>query len=220
MVLAGCGGGGGSTTGGQPGAGISKARAVDWPYFGRVPERTRFLTDAPDPPFSFGWVFFAHQLIEFPPALAGDEMFVVNKAGGVFAVRKSDGKVRWKRDLGSVVTGPAYAGGMGLAGMCDVLLATDRARFAMPEIRTGLFPMIIVAHLARAVPRKHLLDNRLQAAALGLIHYRFGRPLGVLFRHAAVFVQVGQSARHLFFFLRGPFLIAWHDISLPNRAPL
>jgi outer membrane protein assembly factor BamB len=111
-ALAGCGGGGGSTTAGQPGAGASPGRAVDWPYFGRVPERTRFLTEAPDPPFSFGWVFFAHQLIEFPPALAGDEMFVVNKAGGVYAVRTSDGKVGWKRDLGPVVTGPAYAGGL------------------------------------------------------------------------------------------------------------
>ena len=50
----------------------------------------------------------------------------------------------------ALVDGPAYAGGMGLAGMCDILLVTERARFAMPEIRMGLFPMIIVAHLARA----------------------------------------------------------------------
>jgi enoyl-CoA hydratase/carnithine racemase len=58
----------------------------------------------------------------------------------------------------ALVDGPAYAGGMGLAGMCDILLATERARFAMPEVRMGLFPMIIVAHLARALPRKLLLD--------------------------------------------------------------
>jgi enoyl-CoA hydratase/carnithine racemase len=58
----------------------------------------------------------------------------------------------------ALVDGPAYAGGMGLAGICDILLVTERARFAMPEIRMGLFPMIIVAHLARAVPRKLLLD--------------------------------------------------------------
>jgi enoyl-CoA hydratase/carnithine racemase len=54
----------------------------------------------------------------------------------------------------AAVDGPAYAGGMGLAGMCDIVLATRRARFAMPEVTLGLFPMIIVAHLVRALPRK------------------------------------------------------------------
>jgi methylglutaconyl-CoA hydratase len=61
----------------------------------------------------------------------------------------------------AAVDGPALAGGMGLAGMCDVILATRRARFGMPETRMGLFPMIIVAHLARAIPRKHLLEMML-----------------------------------------------------------
>ncbi len=78
----------------------------------------------------------------------------------------------------ALVDGPAYAGGMGLAGMCDVLLATNRARFAMPEVRMGLFPMIIVAHLARAVPRKLLLDLMLT-----------GRPLDADEAHRAGFVN-------------------------------
>lgn len=56
----------------------------------------------------------------------------------------------------AAVNGPAYAGGMGLAGMCDIVLATRSARFAMPEVTLGLFPMIIVAHLLRALPRKVL----------------------------------------------------------------
>lgn len=62
------------------------------------------------------------------------------------------------KPLMALVDGPAYAGGMGLAGMCDVVLASDRASFAMPEVRIGLFPMIIIAHLSRALPRKLLLD--------------------------------------------------------------
>lgn len=78
----------------------------------------------------------------------------------------------------ALVDGPAYAGGMGLAGMCDVLLATERARFAMPEVRMGLFPMIIVAHLARALPRKLLLDLMLT-----------GRPMGAAEAHRAGFVN-------------------------------
>jgi enoyl-CoA hydratase/carnithine racemase len=61
----------------------------------------------------------------------------------------------------AAVDGAAYAGGMGLAGMCDVVLATRRSRFAMPEVRLGLFPMIIVTHLVRTVPRKVLLEMML-----------------------------------------------------------
>ncbi|MGO4384424.1 enoyl-CoA hydratase/isomerase family protein [Specibacter sp. RAF43] len=58
----------------------------------------------------------------------------------------------------AAVNGPAFAGGMGLAGMCDIIIAGRAASFAMPEVKLGLFPMIIVAHLARAIPRKLLLE--------------------------------------------------------------
>jgi enoyl-CoA hydratase/carnithine racemase len=58
----------------------------------------------------------------------------------------------------AAVNGPAFAGGMGLAGMCDVILAVPEAKFAMPEVKVGIFPMIIVAQLSRAIPRKLLLE--------------------------------------------------------------
>lgn len=61
----------------------------------------------------------------------------------------------------ALVDGPAFAGGMGLAGMCDVILATDRASFSMPEVKIGMFPMIIIAHLVRSMPRKVLLEMML-----------------------------------------------------------
>jgi len=67
----------------------------------------------------------------------------------------------------AAVNGPSYAGGMGLAGMCDVILATSDARFALPEASVGLFPMIIVAHLARALPRKRLLEMMLTGEPMG-----------------------------------------------------
>lgn len=70
------------------------------------------------------------------------------------------------KPLVAVVDGPAYAGGMGLAGACDIVLAGPDASFAMPEVRLGLFPMIIVAHLVRALPRKVLLDLMLTGRAI------------------------------------------------------
>src|SRR5439155_9847743 len=72
---------------------------VDWPYFGRIPERTHFIATAPQPPFHFLWQFFAKQLLEFPPAVEGGRIYLVNKTGEVFAVRSSDGKLIWKANL-------------------------------------------------------------------------------------------------------------------------
>ena len=125
-AVSGCGGGGNATTG----TGTSPIPTVDWPYFGRVPERTHYVPSAPDPPFKFDWVFWAKQLIEFPPAIVGDSMFVVNKAGTTFDVRTSDGKVRWQRNLGNTVTGPAYAHGL-------VYVAQFDGVFAALDSKTG-----------------------------------------------------------------------------------
>ncbi len=75
----------------------------------------------------------------------------------------------------AAVNGPAYAGGMGLAGMCDIIIATPEARFALPEVRIGLFPMIIVAHLARAIPRKLLQEMMFTGAPIDADEaYRIG----------------------------------------------
>ena len=81
----------------------------------------------------------------------------------------------------AAVDGPAYAGGMGLAGMCDIVLATTRSTFAMPEAKIGMFPMIIIAHLARSVPRKALLEMMLtgepidatEAHRLGFVNHTY-----------------------------------------------
>jgi hypothetical protein len=52
-LAAGCGnsGGGGDGNGGKRGGAASPASAFDWPYFGRVPERTHYVEKAPTPPF-------------------------------------------------------------------------------------------------------------------------------------------------------------------------
>jgi len=75
----------------------------------------------------------------------------------------------------AAVNGPAYAGGMGLAGMCDIVIAVRTARFAMPEAKVGLFPMIIVAHLARSLPRKRLLEMMLTGEPIDAVEmWRLG----------------------------------------------
>jgi outer membrane protein assembly factor BamB len=104
--------------------------AIDWPIFGRVVERTHFFPRGAAPPFHALWQFWAHQLIEFPPALADGRLYVVNKVGEVYAVRTGDGKVVWKRNLDNDVTGPAYADGLVYVGQYD-------GDFAALDARTG-----------------------------------------------------------------------------------
>jgi outer membrane protein assembly factor BamB len=104
----------------SPGSRSSSTVAkVDWPYFGRVPERTHFIADAPDPPFHFLWQFFVKQLIEFPPDLAGNRLYVVNKTGELYALHTANGRVDWKRNLDRDVTGPAYGDGRLYVGQYD-----------------------------------------------------------------------------------------------------
>jgi len=85
--------------------------------------------------------------------------------------------LRAPKPVVAAVHGPAYAAGFGLAAMCDVVLATKTARFAVPESKVGMFPVLMIAHLIRAVPRKRLLEMMLtgepidaeEAFRLGLV---------------------------------------------------
>ena len=71
----------------------------------------------------------------------------------------------------------ALAGGLGLVCACPFALAEDSATFGTPEINVGLFPMMIMAHIFRMVPRRRGLEliltgTRISAAeaeAMGLI---------------------------------------------------
>ena len=94
--LVGCGGSGGDTTG------ADSAQLVDWPFFGRVPERTHYLPGERrelDPPLREAWSVNTHALIEFPPAIANGVAYVINKYGNGKAVRLRDRKVLWELNV-------------------------------------------------------------------------------------------------------------------------
>ena len=56
------------------------------------------------------------------------------------------------------VNGHALAGGLGLAAACDVVVAVEDATFGAPEIKVGLWPMMITAVLQRVMPHKAALE--------------------------------------------------------------
>ncbi|HSX93511.1 MAG TPA: enoyl-CoA hydratase/isomerase family protein [Hydrogenophaga sp.] len=76
------------------------------------------------------------------------------------------------------VQGDCYAGGMGLAAICDVLVAVEGATFCLSEARLGLLPATISPYVIRAMgaqaARRYMVTaerfSAAQAQALGMVH--------------------------------------------------
>jgi enoyl-CoA hydratase/carnithine racemase len=56
------------------------------------------------------------------------------------------------------VNGLALGGGFGLVLNCDLAVASDTAEFGTPEIKLGLFPMMIMAVMVRNLGRKDAME--------------------------------------------------------------
>ena len=77
------------------------------------------------------------------------------------------------------VNGACVAGGMGLLSMCDLAVAVDSAKFGLPEVKVGVFPMQVLSVMQRLVPSRVLhelcLTGELIPAAdalrIGLVNY-------------------------------------------------
>ncbi len=76
------------------------------------------------------------------------------------------------------IQGDCYAGGLGLAAICDVLVASRNATFCLSEARLGLLPATISPYVVRALgvqaSRRYFVTaerfSAAQAQALGLVH--------------------------------------------------
>jgi len=76
------------------------------------------------------------------------------------------------------IHGDCYAGGVGLASVCDVLVASDAAGFCLSEAKLGLLPATISPYVIRALgeqaSRRYFVTaerfSAVQAQALGFVH--------------------------------------------------
>ncbi|MFO0682465.1 MAG: enoyl-CoA hydratase-related protein [Sandaracinus sp.] len=59
------------------------------------------------------------------------------------------------------VRGVAMGGGLGLVAACDFAIAGESAVLGTPEIKRGLFPMMIMAVLRRVVSKRRLMEMML-----------------------------------------------------------
>jgi enoyl-CoA hydratase/carnithine racemase len=56
------------------------------------------------------------------------------------------------------VQGWAMAGGFGLALACDMVIASEQARFGAPELNVGLWPYMVTVPMLRSMPPKKALE--------------------------------------------------------------
>ncbi|HEY3025951.1 MAG TPA: enoyl-CoA hydratase-related protein [Pyrinomonadaceae bacterium] len=79
----------------------------------------------------------------------------------------------------AVVDDLALGGGCELVAACDIVIATDRARFGQPEIKLGVFPPVAAILLPRIIGEKRAreliftgdLIDAATALQLGLVNY-------------------------------------------------
>ena len=64
------------------------------------------------------------------------------------------------------INGLCLAGGMGLFGLCDMAIASENAKFGMPEVKIGLFPMQILTMLRDLIPARFLNEMCLTGRAI------------------------------------------------------
>jgi outer membrane protein assembly factor BamB len=86
---------------------------VNWPVYGYDDARSRYLpAKGVEPPFVDRFMFDAGSLLEFSPILVENRLYVMNKNAEFFALDSGNGKVLWKKDLGSLnASSPAYSDG-------------------------------------------------------------------------------------------------------------
>jgi len=56
------------------------------------------------------------------------------------------------------LNGSALAGGLGLVAACDLAYAADHAKFGLPEVRVGVFPMMIATRLMHQLPERRFRE--------------------------------------------------------------
>lgn len=110
-------------------------------------------------------------------SMAGDGPY-----GGHLARRQYLELLETIHDLGkptiAAVNGAALGGGLGLVLACDLAVAAETATFGTPEVKVGLFPMMVTALLVRHLGPKLFMELALtgerfdaqRALALGLVN--------------------------------------------------
>jgi outer membrane protein assembly factor BamB len=84
-----------------------------WPTYGFTADRTRDFSAAPRylrPPFRRGWTYRGDKLIEFPPAIEGAALYLLDDGGMLRAIEKTSGRILWRQRVGRLAAASPAAG--------------------------------------------------------------------------------------------------------------
>jgi len=124
----------------------AKKKAVNdftWPWYGYDAGRTRAFTagDVPEPPLHIGWRFHDHALLEFPPVIHGDSLYVMDDDASAKELDAKTGRKVWETKVGTLAAAsPALGVKQGLLYL-PVLSAHGHSpgggRFVALSMKTG-----------------------------------------------------------------------------------
>lgn len=77
------------------------------------------------------------------------------------------------------INGTCVGGGVAFTAMCDMAIAVEHAQFALPEVKIGIFPTLMLSLVQTLVPRRVLTEwavtgepfDASTALAAGLVNY-------------------------------------------------
>jgi outer membrane protein assembly factor BamB len=84
----------------------------EWPWYGFDAGRTRFFQPPAKlrPPLRVGWHYNDGSLLEFPPAIYRETLYLLDDSGSAKAVNVHNGRVRWHKQVGTLAAAtPAVA---------------------------------------------------------------------------------------------------------------
>lgn len=110
-----------------------------------------------------------------PVFCAGGDLGAGGMADGALAqheeragfARLLERMVKSPTPLLAAVQGDALGGGFGLVAACHLVVMDERAELCAPELKVGLFPMMIAPVLARCLPHKLLIELILTSRRMG-----------------------------------------------------
>jgi enoyl-CoA hydratase/carnithine racemase len=105
---------------------------------------------------------------------AGGDLGSTQSADGLLALHSArelfvdllEGMNRLGKPIIAKVHAAVRGGGIGVMLACDLVVASDSASFGTPEIRVGLFPMMIMTLIFRNIGRKKAMEMMLTGDSL------------------------------------------------------
>ncbi len=142
---------GNGSAGAAGAAGEAQAAVVNnfaWPWYGYDAGRTRFFPNSAslDPPLHAGWPYNDYGLLEFPPVIYQNTLYLLDDDGWARAINKLNGHMLWENHAGTLAAASPAVGVKDGLVFVPVLSTNPAAgqsqtpgdgRFVALSIRTG-----------------------------------------------------------------------------------